>query len=254
VGRDRAGRTGCRLALTSSASRSAGSRGRGSRRSTRRRRCDDRRLGPRAPNGDRRLCREIVRSDRAKLLRKRLGGLEGSVRSRQSIVRRRGKERPMACRCDRRKRLQERREIPRTTTRHSWRGQTTTQRLRRQLWPDLGLRLSGVATDENPDEGLSAKNPSATYQVEGHVLNGSKRDFKSQFISTSWSEATARDKYGGRVVRIDLSMVTGNVYNLADKECRESLLRGSTSRNMANADQEVLIEGFVPASAIEEIP
>lgn len=36
-----------------------------------------------------------------------------------------------------------------------------------------------IRPDEDPNLGITAKNPDANYKVEGHVLNGSKDNFES---------------------------------------------------------------------------
>lgn len=55
-------------------------------------------------------------------------------------------------------------------------------------------------------------------------------------------------------MKIDLRQVSGEVYDLDDPECRDSLLNGVTARNRAHADREVLVDGFVSPSAIEFLP
>lgn len=123
--------------------------------------------------------------------------------------------------------------------------------------PAGGEVYRALRADEDPSQGFTAKNPGANYTIEGHILNGSKVGFASQFISTSWSEDIARTKFGAegaRVAKIDLSKVEGRVWNLDDPGCRESVLKGVLARNIARAHQELLIEGAVPASAITMVP
>jgi hypothetical protein len=125
--------------------------------------------------------------------------------------------------------------------------------------PPDGDSYRSLNKGDVPSSGLRAKNPNANYTVEGHVLNASRFGFASQFISTTRSEAIARGKYGGdvpggRTVKIDLRQVQGEVYDLTDSDCLDSLVRGSTAKNFARKDQEVLIEGFVPPSAIQLLP
>ena len=125
--------------------------------------------------------------------------------------------------------------------------------------PPDGDAYRSLNAGDVPSRGLRAKNPNATYTVEGHVLNASRFGFASQFISTTRSEAIARGKYGGdlpggRTVKIDLRQVQGEVYDLTDSDCLDSLVGGSTAKNFARKDQEVLIEGFVPPSAIQSLP
>ena len=123
--------------------------------------------------------------------------------------------------------------------------------------PEGGDVYRALRAEEDPSQGLTAKNPSASYTIEGHILNGSRVGFASQFISTSWSEAVARTKFGAegaRIAKINLSRVEGRVWNLDDPGCRESVLKGVLARNIARAHQELLIDGVVPPSAITMLP
>jgi hypothetical protein len=109
-----------------------------------------------------------------------------------------------------------------------------------------------IRPDENPAAGLFAKNPAATYLPDGHIINGSRPGWQSQFISTtkelSVAEAWAA-KSGNRIVAIDLRGVSGKVYDFSTG----AGLRGLTARRFAGASAEVLIEGSVPSSAIKWI-
>lgn len=110
-----------------------------------------------------------------------------------------------------------------------------------------------IRPDEDINVGLSAKDPSATYKVEGHILNGSRPGWKSQYISTTTSSSVAMSwstRSGNRVVAIDLSKVTGRVIDLSTAAGRSLFLRGITATRFAEASSEVLVEGAVPAAAI----
>ena len=51
-----------------------------------------------------------------------------------------------------------------------------------------------IRPDENPKNGLHAKNPNRGMTIEGHIRNGSRPDFKgSQFISTTTDYNVARE-------------------------------------------------------------
>ncbi len=108
--------------------------------------------------------------------------------------------------------------------------------------------------DEDISNGISAKDPSANYEMEGHVLHGSR--IKTQYISASKNLGAAianRAAYGKasqRIVEIDLSQVSGEVVDLSS-EC--SPLKGRMARRFATASQEVLIVGKIPASAIKVV-
>jgi RHS repeat-associated protein len=105
--------------------------------------------------------------------------------------------------------------------------------------------------DEDPALGLVAKNPNATYTPLGHVLNGSRPNWASQFISTTKSLAAANKWASGRMVAIDLSKFAGKVYDLSDEAGRAANgIRGVTGINRANSSAEVLLEGFVPPEAM----
>lgn len=81
-----------------------------------------------------------------------------------------------------------------------------------------------IRADENPSEGLVAKNPDATYTPEGHVLNGSRPGFASQYISST-SELSVAQKWaamtGNRIVGINLDMVDSPIIDLSTAEGRD---------------------------------
>lgn len=108
--------------------------------------------------------------------------------------------------------------------------------------------------DEDPTNGLVAKNPNATYTPAGHVLNGSKANWKSQFISTTRSRTVALESQwaGPRVVSIDLTKLqSSQIFDLSDDAGRARHdIRGFTAIGRTKSSQEVLITGFVPPGAI----
>jgi len=114
-----------------------------------------------------------------------------------------------------------------------------------------------IRNDENPALGLFAKNPSATYSPEAHIINGSRPGWASQYISTTRDPVIAQfwaDKDGCRIVAIDLNKVNGTVYDFSSRMTRNTWLQGNTARNFAGSSREVLIEGSVPAHAILPYP
>jgi RHS repeat-associated protein len=120
---------------------------------------------------------------------------------------------------------------------------------------DEGARPSVVYRvlrgDQDPSRGLHAKNPNATYSVDSHVGHGSKRKYKSQYISTTADLAVAQKwAHGKRIVMIDLSKVEGEIIDLTNPSVRNDRLKGATARIFAAASAEVLIVGHIPPEAI----
>ena len=117
-----------------------------------------------------------------------------------------------------------------------------------------GIVYRNLRPDENPANGLVAKNPDATYTPAGHVLHGSKPNWKSQYISTTRSRTVALDSQwsGPRVVQIDLSKLhPSQVFDLSDDAGRlRNMIRGFTAINRTKSSQEVLITGIIPREAI----
>ncbi|MFJ7064910.1 ricin-type beta-trefoil lectin domain protein [Streptomyces sp. NPDC101115] len=107
--------------------------------------------------------------------------------------------------------------------------------------------------DEDPDQGLVAKNPNATYKPEGHVIHGSKPNWRSQFISTTRSREVALDSQwaGPRVVRIDLDMLDeSQIIDISTDAGRAQHLKGITAINRSRSSREVLITGLIPPEAM----
>jgi hypothetical protein len=112
-----------------------------------------------------------------------------------------------------------------------------------------------IRNDETPALGLVAKDPSARYSPAAHVSSGST--LRTQFISTTKSLEVAR-KYalrdGLRIARIDPSKLgRALITDLTNATIRSKLLRFPMTSNFAKKSEEVLIEGFIPPAAIEEI-
>lgn len=108
--------------------------------------------------------------------------------------------------------------------------------------------------DEDPSRGLDAKNPDATYKPSGHVLHGSKPNWKSQFISTTRSRQVALESQWAseRVVAIDLSKLDpSQIIDLSTDAGRSKHdIRGFTAINRTKSSQEVLLTGHIPTDAI----
>jgi len=121
---------------------------------------------------------------------------------------------------------------------------------------DLTEVFRVVPLGQNPMvDGISARNPNATYTAEGHVLHGSRDNFGSQYISTSRTLEAAqanRARYGTpdqMIVAIDTSAAD----SVTDLTGPDSPLKGNTARNRANASQEVLLTGHIDPSDIRVV-
>ena len=109
--------------------------------------------------------------------------------------------------------------------------------------------------DENPLNGLKAKNPTRGMTVEGHVTSGSRNN-GSQFISTTTDIKVAKEyakKDSCIIVEIDLKKLPDsvNVYDLSTTSGRNKYLKGVMARNFASKSREVLLEGYIPSYAIK---
>jgi len=113
-----------------------------------------------------------------------------------------------------------------------------------------------VRADEDLAQGLTAKDPTAQYTLEGHILNGSKSWFRSQFISTTTDFAYASGhaiRNNLRLVQIDLDKVVGKAYDLSTSEGRDLYLRGTTAKNYAKRASEITVEGYIPPDAVNVV-
>lgn len=114
-----------------------------------------------------------------------------------------------------------------------------------------------LRNDENPSNGLTAKNPNSKMSVEGHVVNGSRHN-GSQYISTTTDIYVAKQwaaKTGGTIVEIDLNMLPpdAGIYDLSTDFGRSIYLKGFTANNYAKSSSEVLIKGFIPSKAVKVV-
>lgn len=111
-----------------------------------------------------------------------------------------------------------------------------------------------IRDDENPTQGLFAKNPDRGMTIEGHVSSGSRNN-GSQYISTTTDYNIAKEnsvRDNCRIVKIDLNKLSDNVniYDLSTDDGRNNYLKGVTAKNFAKASSEVLLEGYIPADAL----
>ncbi|EWC59808.1 hypothetical protein UO65_4951 [Actinokineospora spheciospongiae] len=98
---------------------------------------------------------------------------------------------------------------------------------------------------------MTAKNPNASYMPGGHISNGSKPGFKSQYISTTNDMGVLKKWNQGRAVEIDLDKFGGWVVDASTQAARDRAgIRGATANRLAENSKEVLLEGFIPPGAI----
>ena len=122
-----------------------------------------------------------------------------------------------------------------------------------------------IRDDENPANGLGAKNPNANYKVSGHIQNQSRQNLRTQYISTTrwFGEA---EKYAlqdeCRMVEIDLDIVEDEGCEVIDvstkQRARDVMVTAKGTYpfravNFAANTEEVLIVGYVPCEAIERM-
>ncbi len=127
-------------------------------------------------------------------------------------------------------------------------------------WLDIwGLEILYrlLRSDENWTEGLTAKKPERGMTVHGHVSSGS-RNKGSQFISTSKDPVYLADRWhqpGQIMVAIDTDKL-GKDVQIIDISTKEKAIAagvGSGSASFPAKSKEVLLVGYVPPSAMEEV-
>ena len=114
-----------------------------------------------------------------------------------------------------------------------------------------------IRPDEDPSVGLFPKNPDANVSIDEHVRYGSRPGFESQWISATKNLDVARGwaaRSGNRIVSIDLGQVNGEIIDLSTYQDRAYYLLDWKGRGYAMKSEEVLINGTVPASAIDLVP
>ena len=106
---------------------------------------------------------------------------------------------------------------------------------------------------ENIDIGLSAKNPLAKYSLEAHVSQGNK--LSTQYISATSKYDVAlhwSNKTGNRVVEIDVSQLSNvQVIDVSTRHNAIQHLKHPIYINFATNSSEVILEGWVPPSALK---
>ena len=125
-------------------------------------------------------------------------------------------------------------------------------RFREGLWRVL-------RPDENPEDGLTAKNPKAVKSVLSHVNCGCQEGYVSQYISTTASYKVAqhyktvgerKGLTGLRIAKIDLNALPRHrklkIVDLTTEENRDKYLGNAVCKNFAKASCEVLLECDVP--------
>ncbi|MGW4423233.1 RHS repeat-associated core domain-containing protein [Streptosporangium sp. NPDC004631] len=114
-----------------------------------------------------------------------------------------------------------------------------------------------IRPDEDPSVGLMPKKPSANVSVDEHVRYGSRPGFESQYISTTKNLDIARAwaaRTGNRIVSINLGRVRAEIIDLSTYQDRAYHLLDAKGRGYAMRSEEVLINGGIPADALDLIP
>lgn len=112
--------------------------------------------------------------------------------------------------------------------------------------------------DEDPKNGLTAKNPNSNVSVDDHVTKGSS-GLPSKYISCCKSLKAVEEfafksvVYPKRIVRIELNKhwpsIT-NIIDLTEKETRETKILNEKGRNFAKHFEEVLVVGKIPPECV----
>ena len=109
-----------------------------------------------------------------------------------------------------------------------------------------------IRPEENPDEGLEAKDPSKNYKPSFHICRGST--FPSQYMSATDDLIGARDwasRTNNRVVAIDLRMARDAGLQVGDYRDGGDLTF-PMARNFARRSREILLwGGRIPPDAIQ---
>ena len=119
----------------------------------------------------------------------------------------------------------------------------------------LGILWRILWPDEDPEVGLTAKNPKASETVFSHVQQECQTEYKSQYISTTASYDVAHKykvkKDGPRIAEIDLYTLPKScklkIWDLTIEKNRDKWLKDSQRlKYYANASREVLLKCNVP--------
>ncbi|KAK3103267.1 hypothetical protein FSP39_017994 [Pinctada imbricata] len=116
---------------------------------------------------------------------------------------------------------------------------------------------------DDPDVGITSKDPDADEEVEEHVGHGSAAGYESQFISTTSNYDAVYDfaqltyKTFIRVVKIDLEKLKMEseieVIDLTDEDIRDEHIKFQRADRFAQKFDEVLLVGCIPPSCIKLI-
>lgn len=110
--------------------------------------------------------------------------------------------------------------------------------------------------DENPEDGLFAKDCSSSVSIDTHVTDGS-HGTKSKYISCCRTLAAVKkfaSNSGNRIRRIaKIKMKRKNIIDLTDEECRCTYVHSQKGQNFAECFKEVLIEDHVPPECIADV-
>lgn len=118
-------------------------------------------------------------------------------------------------------------------------------------------RLLRPEEEDFATDGLSAKDPNSTVNVNDHVTNGS-RGPASSFISCCKS-LEAVQNFASKIaihpqiivkIKIDENSLGVNVIDLTDPEVLAEHVYDDKGKNFAKYFEEVLIEGWIPPECI----
>ena len=109
-----------------------------------------------------------------------------------------------------------------------------------------------IRPDENPDNGLTPKNPNAHYTIEEFVSNGK---WRTQFVATTSDINIARKwaaKTNNVIVQINLNFVKTAGLTITDLRHGGDFCPYSKAYNYSRSSKEIVIHGGrIPASAVQ---
>ncbi|MFF4309712.1 RHS repeat-associated core domain-containing protein [Streptomyces sp. NPDC001507] len=113
-----------------------------------------------------------------------------------------------------------------------------------------GIWYRNLRPDEDPAEGLFAKNVDGDYTINVQIGQGTR--VRTQWISVtkSWDVIKKWRQPGQRVAIIDGDKVEARLVDLTTPENRARYLRGFRSLNNAQSSQEALVERYINPNAI----
>lgn len=110
--------------------------------------------------------------------------------------------------------------------------------------------------DENPKNGLFAKDSSSSVSIDTHITNGS-HGTKSKYISCCRTLAAVKKfarKSGNRICRIaKIKIKRKSIIDLTEEECLCTYVHNEKGRNFAECFKEVLIEDYIPPECITDV-